>query len=143
MQDQYVPNTLHKIILQKIYQQKSEDTDILTKFCDILSHSHIKLYVYNIIIQTIESTGVTYRIKENEITPNKCIFTLIVDSKKNKVVEIEINGKEIFCTSFPQLCIAKFIPLVPMKKVMIREISEIIVSTIEIQQEYMKLSINN
>ena len=125
--------------MQRIYKEKNEDTDIVTEFCKILSYSYLKLCVYRSIIHTLESFGVRYRIKENEVAKNKTIYTIISEPKKIKIVELVIIGTEIFCSAYNQLCIANFIPLVPLTRIYLREVSEIIKSTIEIQQEYLKL----
>ena len=138
MQDQYMQNNVGKTMLWVLFKKKDE-FNLIEKFCDWVSHVHIKLYSYSIIIRTIEQIGLRYRIKENEISNERTVFTLIVEPKKNKVIDLEIFYNELFCTSYNQLCIANFIPLLPKAKIMIREIESLIKTTIRIQQEYLNI----
>ena len=139
MTENYSRNNVAKNVMQKLFLSKSDDSDLLIQFCRVLAHVHIKLYVYSIIIQTLESIMPRYRIKENEVSKSKTIYTLIRDPSKYKIVEIEVVGNEVFSTAYNLLCFANFIPVVPRAKVMIREISDLIKSTISVQDAYLAL----
>lgn len=80
-----------------------------------------------------------YRIKENNVNKFKTVYTLIRKPSKFKIVEIEVVGNELFSTAYNLLCFANFIPVVPRAKVMIREISDLIKSTISVQDAYLSL----
>ena len=126
-----------KTVLQNIFKGKKDEDNILRLFCEIIVHSHIKMTVFKLLTEVLESLCLKYRIKENEVNKQKTIFTITLEPKKNKIIEIEINKKEIFCTAYSQICVANFIPLVPQMRICLKEIPEIILSTIELQKNYL------
>lgn len=136
MGSEYKPNGLFKTVLQRLHQEKKQD--ILVEFCKLLANMHIKVCAYKAIIQTLELKKVKYRLKEIE-SAEKNIYKVFSETNKCRVVEVEIVGNEIFCTSFTHFCINKFIPLSPRTRVYLRELSSIISYIIDIQDEYLKL----
>lgn len=147
MQDDFFPN-LYKNILVSLWQGSNtkvietfsdSKNDILTTFCRLISHSHIKMYVYSIIVKTLEDKKVRYRIREKEHKPNKVIFTIIQEQRKTKIADFEVMSNNVFSTAYTHLCIGNFVPLCPRKKIMCREIRSIIENTLEIQEEYLNI----
>ena len=143
MSDAYTPNNVAKSILHKLYKDKSEETDIIVRLCRLLSHTYIKMQAYAIMIQSLESMSIRYRMKENEVNKSNTIFTVIAEPMKLRIVELEISGNEVFCTAYTQLCIASFIPLIPHTRIMLREIGDLIKSTIKTQEAYISMLRSN
>lgn len=136
MVEDFNENGLFKSILLGIYQEK--EGDVFVKFSKLVAHVYIKMNVYSIIINCLQSLGHEYRIKENEVSNEKTIYTVILKRRKSKIVDLEVWRKEVFCTSYTQVCIASFIPLKIKTKIMLREIKTLIEKTIEIQEASIK-----
>jgi hypothetical protein len=141
MKSEFYKSGIFKKTLIKLHKDKAE-VDILSSFCKLLAHIHIKLYIYKIIITTLDEKKLKYKLKEIELNKKKTVFTIILEPRKTKLAEIEVNEKSIFCTSYNQLCVANFIPLSPRAKIMIRELRDILEDTIDLQRNFLNLLIS-
>jgi hypothetical protein len=137
LQDNFKPSGLFKGILEKLHSENREN--LLESFCKTIAHSHIKMHVYQVLIETLEEKHIKYKLKEKSNSPEKTIFSIFSESKKCKVIDVEISGIQVFATSYTTFCINKFIPTSLRSRIFLPELKSLIVYIIELQNDYLSL----
>ena len=112
-------------------------------FCKTVAHSHVKIHVHHTIIDALDEKKVKYKMKEKKGMTDGTVFSVISETQKCKIIDVEVSGVQVFATAYTSYCINKFIPATLRARIYLRELKSLIFYIIELQNEYLKLILDS